>query len=67
MLLPRIVRLDEPRNRVRIMNKEQKAIKLALSLVIGNKWGGKDDFSRGMRMLRKSLVRQAKKNRLTKQ
>jgi hypothetical protein len=48
------------------MNKEQKAIKLALSLVIGNKWDGKDDFSRGMRMLRKSLVRQAKKNRLTK-
>ena len=67
MLLPRIVRLDEPRNRVRIMNKEQKAIKLALSLVTGNKWDGKDDFSRGMRMLRKSLVRQAKKNRLTKQ
>ena len=48
------------------MNEERKAIELALKLVAGSKWDGKDDFSRGMRLLQMSLVRQAKKNQLTK-
>lgn len=46
------------------MRKEKEAIKLALDLV-KRPWPGSDDFSRGMRILQMSMVRQAKNKRLT--
>lgn len=46
------------------MRKEREAIKLALNLV-KRPWPGNDDFSRGMRILQMSMVRQAKNKRLT--
>lgn len=46
------------------MRKERIAIKMALDLV-KRPWPGDDEFSRGMRILQMSMVRQAKNKRLT--